>query len=171
MKNIKLGSFKVGEDKIVVADPSFNYGDGETLLLKKVFSGKYFARIETTNWKDCGQIVTSLKICHSDFKNSNLKFERCGVITVDSGQAGFFDKTYFIKNQGGEVGDLNSLYGLSCAVTSSPKQAGTMQKKGVVSSSGFGDGCYNVFVARNYANKIVSAFIEFISQTELEEFK
>lgn len=170
MRNIKLGTFTVSEDKIVVADPSFDYGDGGTLLLKKVLSGKYFAGIETTSLKDCGQIVTSLKICHSDFKNIELKFERCGVIAVDSGQVGFFDKTYFIKNQGGEVGELNSLYGLSCAVTSSPKQAGIMQKKGVVSSSGFGDGCYNVFVAKNSANKIVSACIEFISKSELEEF-
>lgn len=171
MRNIKLGTFIVLEDKIVVADPSFDYGDSETLLLKKVLSGKYFASIETTNLKDCGQIVTSLKVYHSDYKNFDLKFERCGVIAVDSGQAGFFDKTYFIKNQGGEVGELNSLYGLSCAVTSSPKQAGIIHKKGVVSSSGFGDGCYNVFITRNSANKIISAYIEFISQTELEEFK
>ncbi len=166
MRTIKLGTFNVTEDKIIVADPSYDYGDCETLLLKKVLSGKYFASVTTTD-----NMITSLKICHSDYKNSDLEFERCGVITVDSGQAGFFDKTYFVKKQGGEVGDLNSLYGLSCAVTSSPKQAGIMQKKGVVSSSGFGDGYYNVFVARNSANKIVSAYIEFISKIELEEFK
>ena len=166
MRTIKLGTFNVTEDKIIVADPSYDYGDGETLLLKKVLSGKYFTSVTTTD-----NLITSLKICHSDYKNSDLKFERYGVITVDSGQAGFFDKTYFVKNQGGEVGDLNSIYGLSCAVTSSPKQAGIMQKKGVVSSSGFGDGCYNVFVARNSANKIVSAYIEFISKIELEELE
>lgn len=171
MKIIKLGSFNISEEKIVVADPSFDYGDSGTLLLKKVLSGKYYATINTANLKECGQIVTSLKICHSDFKNSVLKFERCGVIAVDSGQAGFFDKTYFIKNQGGEVGELNSLYGLSCAVTSSTKQVGTMKRKGVVSSSGFGDGFYSVFVAKNSANKIISAYIEFISNFELEEFK
>ena len=171
MRTIKLGTFNVTEDKIIVADPSYDYGDDETLLLKKVLSGKYFASIKATNLKDCGQIVTSLKICHSDYKNSDLKFEHFGFIAVDSGQAGFFDKNYFVKNQGGEVGDTETLYGLTCSITSSPKQAGVIHKKGVVSASGFGDGCYNVFVAKNLTNKIVSAYIEFISKSELEELK
>ena len=157
MKTVKLGSFKIGEDKIFVADPSYDYGDCGTVLLKKVLSGKYFANVTTAD-----NLITSLKICHSDFKNCDLNFERCGVISVDSGQAGFFDKNYFIKKQGGEVGELNSLFGFSCAVTSSPKQAGIIHKKGVVSSSGFGDGLYHVFVAKNSANKIVSAYIAFI---------
>ena len=163
---IKLGSFKVGENKIVVADPSYDYGDRETVLLKKVLSGKYFANVTTAD-----NLITSLKICHSDYKNSDLKFERYGFIAVDSGQAGFFDKNYFVKNQGGEFGDLNSLYGLACSITMSPKQAGVIHKKGVVASSGFGDGSYLLFVAKNSANKIVSAYIEFISNFELEEFE
>lgn len=166
MKIIKLGSFKVGEDKIVVADPSYDYGDSGTVLLKKVLSGKYFANVTTAD-----NLITSLKICHSDYKNSDLKFERCGFIAVDSGQAGFFDKDYFVKNQGGTFSDVTSFYGLACSITMSPKQAGVIRKKGVVASSGFGDGCYNVFVAKNLTNKIVSAYIEFISKSELEELK
>ena len=132
MRTIKLGYFSISENKIVVADPSYNYGDDETLLLKKVLSGKYFASIGTTNLQDCGQIIISLKICHSDYKNSDLKFKRCGVITVDSGQVGFFDKNYFVKNQGGEAGEVNSLYGLSCAVTSSPSGNNAEKRRGVV---------------------------------------
>lgn len=166
MKIIKLGSLNISEDKIVVADPSYNYGDSGTVLLKKVLSGKYFANVTTAD-----NLITSLKICHSDYKNSDLNFERYRFIAVDSGQAGFFDKDYFVKNQGGTFSDVTSFYGLACSITMSPKQAGVIHKKGVVASSGFGDGCYNLFVARNSANKIVSAFIEFISQVELEELK
>ena len=166
MKIIKLGSLNISEDKIVVADPSYDYGDSGTVLLKKVLSGKYLASVTNAD-----SLITSLKICHSDYKNSDLNFERYRFIAVDSGQAGFFDKDYFVKNQGGTFGDLNSFYGLACSITMSPKQAGTIHKKGVVSSSGFGDGCYNLFVAKNSANKIVSAFIEFISNFELEEFE
>ena len=166
MKIIKLGSLNISEDKIVVADPSYDYGDSGTVLLKKVLSGKYLASVTNAD-----SLITSLKICHSDYKNSDLNFERYRFIAVDSGQAEFFDKDYFVKNQGGTFGDLNSFYGLACSITMSPKQAGTIHKKGVVSSSGFGDGCYNLFVAKNSANKIVSAFIEFISNFELEEFE
>ena len=166
MKLIKLGSLNISEDKIVVADPSYNYGDCGTVLLKKVLSGKYLASVTNAD-----SLITSLKICHSDYKNCDLNFERYRFIAVDSGQAGFFDKDYFVKNQGGTFGDLNSFYGLACSITMSPKQAGTIHKKGVVSSSGFGDGCYNLFVAKNSTNKIVSAFIEFISNFELEELE
>lgn len=166
MKTVKLGSLNIAEDKIVVADPSFDYGDSGMVLLKKVLSGKYFSNVTTAD-----NLITSLKICHSDYKNSDLNFERYRFIAVDSGQAGFFDKDYFVKNQGGTFGDLNSFYGLACSITMSPKQAGVIRKKGVVASSGFGDGSYLLFVAKNSANKIVSAYIEFISQIELEEFE
>ena len=164
-KKIKLGTFKVTENKIVVADPSYDFGDFGTLILSDVLEGKYFAVITTAD-----KFVASLNICHSDYKNIELNFSLCGEIFVDSGQAGFFDRSYFIENQGETFSDITSFYGLACAITMSSKQAGIMKRKGVVSSSGFGDGFYSVFVVRNSANKIVSAYIEFISQTELEEF-
>lgn len=165
MKKIKCGSFIVAENKIVVADPSYNYGDFGTLILHDVLEGKYFANITTAD-----NLVTSLNICHSDYKNIELKFSFYGEIAVDSGQAGFFDEKYFMENQGGTFNDLTSFYGLACATTMSPKQAGVMKKSGVVSSSGFGDGFYKVFVIRNSERKIVSAKILFI-EIYREEFK
>ena len=170
MKIIKLGSFSVSSNQIVVTDPSFDYDEFGTITLKEVLAGKYFGKIETVALFD-HSLVSALKICHSDYQHQDLEFAYQGRIDVDSGQAGFFDKIYFIKNQSGEIGNLATLYGLSCSITSSPKQAGITHKKGVVSSSGFGDSFYPVFVAKNSANKIVSAFINFISQAELEELK
>ena len=163
-KNIKLGTFNVTENKIIVADPSYDYGDFGTLILSDVLTGKYFANITTAD-----NLVTSLNIFHSDYKNIELKFSFYGEIAVDSGQAGFFDKNYFVENQGGTFSDVNSFYGLACAITMSPKQSGIMKKKGVVSSSGFGDGFYKVLVIRNSDRKIVSAKILFI-EIYKEEF-
>ncbi|MBR6012378.1 MAG: DUF4241 domain-containing protein [Selenomonadaceae bacterium] len=163
-KKIKLGTFNVMENKIVVADPSYDFCDFGTLILSDVLEGKYFADITTAD-----KFVTSLNICHSDYKNIELNFSLYGEIFVDSGQAGFFDKKYFVENQGGTFSDITSFYGLACAITMSPKQAGTMKRKGVVSSSGFGDGFYRVFVGRNFDRKIVSAKIIFVSEQELEE--
>lgn len=166
-KIFKLGTFNVTENKIIVADPSYNYTDFGTLILDDVLEGKYFSHITTAD-----NLVTSLNICHSDYKkNFEKNFSSYGEIAVDSGQAGFFDKKYFVENQGGNFGDINSFYGLACAITMSPKQAGVMKKFGVVSSSGFGDGFYKVFVSRNDDRKIISAKILFISEKELEEFE
>ena len=166
-KIFKLGTFKVTENKIVVADPSYDFGDFGTLILQDVLEGKYFANVTTAD-----NLVTSLNICHSDYKKIFEKnFAPYGEIAVDSGQAGFFDKNYFEKNSDGNFGDINSFYGLACAITMSPKQAGIIKKFGVVSSSGFGDGFYKVFVSRNDDRKIISAKILFISEKELEEFE
>ena len=153
-----LGSFSVG-NKIQVCDPSYNFGDSGTLILENVFNGKYLATIE---YED--DLISSIHICHKNFFNDILEFENIGFISVDSGQAGFFDFNLFIKNHGGTFDDSNSFYGSACAITSSPLQAGIINNFGVVSSSGFGDGCYNVFVAKNDDNKIIAAYISFISQ-------
>lgn len=165
-KIIRLGSFNVGENKIIVADPSYDFGDFGTLILNDVLEGKYFANITTAY-----NLVTSLNIIHSNYKNIELNFSLYGEIFVDSGQAGFFDKNYFVENQGGTFSDITSFYGLACAITMSPKHAGTMKRKGVVSSSGFGDGFYSVFVIRNSDRKIISAKIIFVTEKDLEELE
>ena len=160
-KLLKLGSFKV-TDKIIVADPCYDYDNLGTLILDNVLSGKYIATAEVEK-----NLVVALHISHSDFKNDILENESVGYIAVDSGQAGFFDLNFYRKNQGGEVGDLNSFYGLACAITLSPKQAGVIKKRGVVSSSGFGDGCYDVFVSRDECDKIVAASLFFFEEEDL----
>lgn len=153
-----LGSF-YARNKIQVSDPSYNFGDSGTITLENILNGKYLATIEFEN--DC---IAYLHICHQDFFNDIFEFENIGFIAVDSGQAGFFDFNYFIHNHGGTFDNLHSFYGSACAITSSPLQAGIINNFGVVSSSGFGDGCYNVFVAKNDDNKIIAAYISFISQ-------
>ena len=101
---LKLGSFTVA-DEIIVADPCYDYDNLGTLILDNVLSGKYIATAEVVK-----NLVVALHISHSYFKNDILESESVGYITVDSGQAGFFDLDFFRKNQGGEVGDLNSFY-------------------------------------------------------------
>ena len=160
-KLLKLGSFTV-TDKIIVADPCYDYDKFGTVTLHNVLAGKYIATVEVEK-----NLVVALHISHSNFKNDILESENVGYIAVDSGQAGFFDLDFFRKNEGGEVGDLNTFYGLACAITLSPKQAGVIKKRGVVSSSGFGDGRYDVFVSRDEVGKIVAASLFFIEEEDL----
>ena len=158
---LNLGYFKV-TDKIIVTDPCYDYDHLGTLILDNALSGKYIASAEVIN--NC---ISTLAISHHNFKNDILESESVGYIAVDSGQAGFFDLDFFRKNQGGEVGDLNTFYGLACAITLSPKQAGVIKKRGVVSSSGFGDGCYDVYISRDEYGKIVAASLFFIEEEDL----
>ena len=157
-KILKLSTFKV-TDKIIVADPCYHFDALGTLILDNVLRGKYTASAEVVDNR-----ISSLAISHCDFKNAILESESVGYIGVDSGQAGFFDLDFFCKNEGGEVGDLDSFYGLACAITLSPKQAGVIKKRGVVSASGFGDGCYEVLVCKNEDGKIVAASTIFFEE-------
>jgi len=85
---------------------------------------------------------------------------------VDSGQFGFFDDTIFPYYQEREFDDKEKFYGKCCDITLSDKQAGIIDGKGVVSSSGFGDGSYNVIVGKDRAGRIVQISVEFISEEE-----
>ena len=158
---LKLGTFKV-TDKIIVADPCYHFDHLGTLLLNNVLRGKYIASAEVVNNR-----VSALAISHCNFKNAILESETAGYIAVDSGQAGFFDFDFFRKNEGGEFGDLDTFYGLACAITLSPRQAGVVKRRGVVSASGFGDGCYEVLICKNEDGKIVAASLIFFEEEVL----
>ena len=115
-----------------------------------------------------GTRTAKLSINHSDYSNVLPKFFT-GNISVDSGQAGFFDDFYYQQNQGGDFGDITTLFGLACSLTLSENHGGIIHNRGVISDTGFGDGSYCLFIATNHANKIVAASIVFIDESELEE--
>ena len=85
---------------------------------------------------------------------------------VDSGQFGFYDDTIFPYDEFRDFDDKNSFYGKCCDLTMSDFQAGIIDKKGVVSSSGFGDGSYVVTIGKNILGKTNSVNVEFISEEE-----
>ena len=109
--------------------------------------------------------IESLTIKHEDYLHSEPSIF-AGKIGVDSGQAGFFDKEYYAENQGGDFDDLTTLYGLACSLVLSKQEGGIVHNRGVVSSSGCGDGEYEVFIGINKIGEIVSASIIFIEEEE-----
>ena len=89
-----------------------------------------------------------------------------GAVAVDSGQCGFYEEDYYNANQGGEYGDLDTFYGKACNITLSDEQAGIIDGKGFVSSSGWGDGMYQVFVGEcaflEHEDEVVSVKIQYL---------
>ena len=164
-KEKNLGTFEVKSGKLHISDPCYEYDENDkicVLTLKDVLNGKYIAKISIeSKYND----VESLTIYHEKYSEVEPNF-LMGTIGVDSGQAGIFDLKYYEKNQGGEFGDLNSFYGLACSLTLSKEQGGIMNYAGVVSSSGCGDGEYEVYVGANDIGEIVSVKIIFIEHDE-----
>ena len=164
-KQVTMGSFEVESSKMYISDPCYEYDERNnscTLTLPYVVNGKYIA---TMNVARIYHDIESLTIKHEDYLHSEPSIF-VGKIGVDSGQAGFFDKKYYAENQGGDFDDLNSFYGLACYLVLSKQEGGIVHNRGVVSSSGCGDGEYEVFVGINDIGEIVSAIIIFIEEEE-----
>ena len=166
---ISLGSFFVTGNKIHVSDPCYDYDSLGSATIVNVLSGEYLAKLTLYNMENWGSRVSKLSICHVNHKNIVPNTCTDCVITVDSGQAGFFDDDYYKENQGGNFGDISTLFGLACSLTLSKNRGGILLNKGVVSETGFGDGSYSLYIGKNKAGKIVSASIIFIVDDGLEE--
>ncbi len=110
----------------------------------------------------------------------NKKFdngwEYAGMVGVDSGQVMFCDPCYINSEWEKGEGERNLFnkknkgkfsYGGCCVSTNSKERYGQLNYKighagaGVVMSSGYGDGTYEVYVKRNEEGRIVEAKIIF----------
>ena len=165
-----LGSFQVTGDKIHVSDPCYDYACSGAVTLNNVLPGEYVAKLTFHKVDIWGTRISKLSIHHVNYDDITPDILLPDYVAVDSGQAGFFDDDYYQQNQGGDFGDISTLFGLACSLTLSKNHGGIMLDKGVVSETGFGDGCYPLFIAKNNDGKIVAASIIFISESELEEF-
>ena len=164
-KQVTLGSFELESSKIYISDPCYEYDEHDnnyTLSLADAVNGRYVAMMEVDR---IYHEIRSLAIKHEDYLYSEPTVF-AGKIGVDSGQAGFFDEAYYKENQGGDFDDPNSFYGLACSLVLSGKRGGIVHNRGVVSSSGCGDGEYEVFVGINDIGEIISAMIIFIEDEE-----
>ena len=166
---LTLGTFSITGEKMHVSDPCYAYDCKGAITLEKVLSGEYEARIAFYREDIWGVRVTSLSVWHVSHKDITANICVDSVIGVDSGQAGFFDDDYYEEKQGGDFGDLTRIFGLSCSLTLSKNHGGITEDKGVVSETGFGDGCYSLYIGKIEAGQVVSASIVFIEEEEMEE--
>ena len=164
--------FEVESGKIVVSDPCYDVPSFSI----EAKEGTWIADYE----KD-GVRIKELRATYSGVLVHNLDWEDKATIGVDSGQAGIFDKNIFrnddvvdeepdfwsgykehSKSIGGEY-----WYASCVDIALSEESAGTL-KGGAVSSSGYGDGGYEVDVAYK-DGKAVGVRIIFIPDSECVE--
>ncbi len=177
----KNSYFEQTTDKMFISDPSYEYIQKEhepgsrlmklNLLLDNVAKGvwKSLVLINSTDVNRNAALVCLYVGNESLEKNQELvdksiseKWEKIGMIGVDSGQAGIYDLKHYrddsivSKNSEGDWFDANS------KLTLKATDYGGVIKYGAVSSSGYGDGMYNVYVLRDGKTKIIGVKIVFI---------
>ena len=156
MEQIRLGK------KVRVSDPCYGTEVWCAGTLDNVKEGLYNVEVEMSDEGTWGNRVKSLTVVHTDYKgllffNESTRFE----VGVDSGQAGIYDEDYYNKYHTADDCD-DDWYDDICNLTN---PAGTKDGKCVVSSSGYGDGCYICELVVE-GSEVVAIRITFIEDEE-----
>ena len=158
-KEILQVTFKEG--KIFVTDPCYEPFNGYNLAVD-VLPGTYKCSIRRSTLEGWGQRIVSLTLWHEDHLKGRID-KYIGSCGVDSGQLGVFDAKDYLKNhQDDDWDNRKSWYRRVCDLTLNPPDWGTIAKKGVVSTSGLGDGVYPVYASYDKDGKVVGLRIKFI---------
>ena len=180
--------FEVVSGKMVLSDPCYELGTWCQGIVDNVKNGTWLADVDQKDMDDWGVRVASLFIVNKQAleKDPNISFEVVGQEPmnfeggVDSGQFGFFDKDFYRndelakdldKENFGENYDMQSgdtWYRACSKLTLGNDQWGVLPN-GVVSSSGFGDGSYDVFGLKDDSGEYVAFAVVFIYEGDEEE--
>lgn len=166
--------------QVFVSDPCYTVGTWCQLLLKNVLPGTYHCNVNQDNIYSRN---ATLEITHQDYtrgKASNLPYDFVTDIGVDSGQAGIFSASSYRNDQyevpviPGDQWTLGNLiqkdepgehwYDKMCGYTCNTEEGWAAYDAGVVCSSGFGDGYYPVYAAKNADQQVISLIIEFMGE-------
>jgi hypothetical protein len=172
MKKIKLGN------KVVVSDPCYTIPTWCQIIVDDVLPGYYQPSICRNDLDGWGNRISGLSCIHEDYigKEGELKLtwvEHPGIVGVDSGQAGVFSmESYRNDEMVGEepvfdFGDsfdreIGDVWYRMCAHKTLSEKSWGVYDEGVVSSSGIGDGSYDLYVLKNNEDKVVGFCIDFL---------
>jgi len=178
-KFVLLGSFEIKSGNISVGDPCYGKQQLAAIPAK---NGKWVAFTEYDNRENAILIAH-----HEDFgpptyyldsadweKNAQTLFNFIDhdgkYCPVDSGQAGVFDAATVDDPNAVEVEEVTysqgPWYQACCELTLHPSGAGVLPF-GCVSSSGCGDGMYDVYVKKD-KGKVAAVMIVFLEREEIE---
>ena len=155
----RLGEIEL-KDIVFVSDPIYSPGIWCQAAIEGIKSGKWIGFMHKKDTgKDWGTRVTDLWITHEDYQNEFPTLLVKDVeIGVDSAKAGFFDSDYYLEHQGLDKDWANRLY----EATKGEKEGDVVDGKCVVSTSGLGDGGYNLYESQNSEGEIIALRIKFI---------
>lgn len=167
-------TFEVISSKVVISDPCYDKisdpstGSGFVLNLSlDALNGTWVATSEIHEGR-----VYNFMTHHKETDLSTLEWIEAGMACVDSGQAGVFDASHYRDDQ--VVGNTSistyihidepgdRWYAMCC------EHNNETLPYGYVSHSGWGDGCYPVFVKKTTEGQVVAVMIIFIDEDDDE---
>lgn len=164
-------------NEVVVSDPCYTIPTWCQVIVKDVKEGNYIPFVLEAEMY--GHRISALCVVHEEHADidCNLQWEEHGgTIGVDSGQCGVFSKESYRNDSifkiapkfeygGKEEGD--KWYAHMADKTLSDISWGAYGY-GVVSSSGMGDGSYDLYVLKDNDEKVVGFFIDYLLDEEID---
>ncbi len=183
--------FNVTSGKMVCSDPCYDLGTWCQGVIDNVKNGKWEADIANSNEGDWGDRISHLWVFNVEavinnpsikreietFKGHTLPFS----FGVDSGQFGFFDHANYRNDESAKdlkkfnfEGDFDregegDKWYRACADLTLGEDSWGVIPFGAVSSSGFGDGSYEVRGIKDSNGEYVAFCVEYIGQEEEDE--
>jgi hypothetical protein len=183
-----MKEFEITSGKIICSDPCYTNDVWCMGIVDNVVNGTWVASVDKRDMDDWGERIAVLWIANKEemAKNPKIAWEVLAEEPmnftggVDSGQFGFFDfgdyrndasakdlkKFDFGAEYDKEDGDK---WYRACSDLTLGDESWGVLPKGVVSSSGFGDGSYEVFGYKDAYDKYVAFAVVFIEDDEEEE--
>jgi hypothetical protein len=185
MKNLKKNQILLGEE-VIISDPCYEVPTWCQEIIKNVRPGVYDTQVDYRESHGWGERVHSLTVLHNIIK-SPIWEHHCNNIGVDSGQAGVFCMTSYrndemsqelpwLTEKGDPFGDHpfrpvkedgEQWYVKMCDRTLSTEEGWGTYDTGVVSSSGYGDGQYELLISQ--MDGMIHGFKIIFIDNEMEE--
>lgn len=166
-------------DEVIVTDPCYEVGTWCQQKVKNVKEGIYDVFVLNSELEGWGGRIGAICAIHSEQANINCSLqweEHGGTIGVDSGQCGIFSLDSYRKDNLFKINpkfqfdaerDGDKWYAHMCDKTLSDDSWG-VYGYGAVSSSGIGDGAYDLYTLTDDDGKVVGFLIDFLIEDELE---
>lgn len=163
---LDFGTFEVTSGRLIVSDPCYAEDIWCCNTLEAVRNGTWNASVVYDGDPNYPR-VAALIVEHECAEGvSKIMEEAAFSVAVDSGQAVFFDASHYRDNQ---AIDLNCTptehaelwYDHCCQISLAEQQAGVLPY-GAVSSSGYGDGCYDCLIQRDVFGVLIRTELLFI---------
>ena len=176
-------SFEVVSGSIVCSDPCYSLDVWCMGVVDNVKKGKWIADIEHLDLGGWGERIATLMVYHESVNHPMFDFDSPLHFTagVDSGQFGFFDKEFYRNDENAK--DLNKYqfsddfdreegdqWYRACADLTLGADSWGVLPNGAVSSSGIGDGSYEVFEQRNAEGEVIALCCVFLWEDEQDEW-
>lgn len=165
------------DDTVMVSDPCYSNEVWCQIKLTNVLPGEYYTTCRIIDDPFWGERCSVLLVVHKDYIDDTLSWRNTpGEVGVDSGRAGIFSYDTFRNDSICETIDSPGLgfilpnfnipgdewYETVSGFTVGPEMWG-YYSKGVVSSSGIGDGGYRCLLAK-HKGKIVGIAIDYFME-------